>query len=267
MKKYFLILALTVLHLKLLAQVCNYEDYYKYYDFANKNYNDKNYQEAEKNIKLAFNQVDFPSGKGLYLALLVAQKQNNSKFAEEVSIKLAKGGVPIRFFRYLNRYEWYTKFVEDFESYTKFYQDNFKFELKEKVLDLAKRDKDFNQKYHDWRTRKIELTLEELIDEPSKILSDFIELTKFHGFPYEKIIGYNYVNQTDKIDNYNIEVLMIHIYQRGVLIFQDEINEIICNGGLHPNLKEILKKTKGFGKSKGIEEEMKERYKKYRGVE
>ena len=45
------------------------------------------------------------------------------------------------------------------------------------------------------------------------------------------------------------------------------MHEIVCNGGLHPNYEETLKKIKGFGNSTGVEQEMKVRYKKFRGTE
>ena len=85
------------------AQNCNYEEYYNFYDLAKKNYSEKNYKKAEKNIKLAFRKIEFPMGSGLQLALLIAQKQNDSKWAEQISINLAKGGVPLKFFRYLKK--------------------------------------------------------------------------------------------------------------------------------------------------------------------
>ena len=55
-----------------------------------------------------------------------------------------------------------------------------------------------------------------------------------------------------------------HIYQRGVLILEDKIEEVICNGGMHPNRRGNLKLMRGFGSSTGIEEEMKIRCEKHR---
>ena len=264
MKKYILMLTIMIIVTNSYAQNCNYEEYYNFYDLAKKNYYEKNYKEAEKNIKLAFRKIEFPMGSGLQLALLIAQKQNDSKWAEQISINLAKGGVPLKFFRYLKKYDWYEKFESDFETYSKYYAENFKPELKEKLKDLIKRDIQYNSKYHDWRTKKIELTLEELIDGASKILTDFNELNSIYGFPYEKITGYNYVESTNTIENFKTDVLIIHIYQRGVLILEDKIEEVICNGGMHPNRRENLKLMRGFGSSTGIEEEMKIRYEKHR---
>ncbi|TXI69055.1 MAG: hypothetical protein E6Q46_00115 [Flavobacterium sp.] len=104
MKKYILLFTIMLIVTKSYAHNCNFEEYYTLYDIAKKNYSEKNYKEAEKNIKLAFKKIEFPLGSGLQLALLIAQKQNDSKWAEQISISLAKGGVPIKFFRYLKKY-------------------------------------------------------------------------------------------------------------------------------------------------------------------
>ena len=80
-------------------------------------------------------------------------------------------------------------------------------------------------------------------------------------------MGYNYVRRLNRIEPFPIEALIIHIYQRGVLIFENEIPKIVCDGGLHPQWIETLKKIRGFGNSTGIEQEMKARYKQFRGIE
>ena len=267
MKNILLILIILILAAKSNAQDCGYVEYYPLYELAKKNYAQKNYKEAEINIKLAFEKVDFPLGKGLHLALQVAKKQNDSEWAEQISIQLAKGGVPLKYFRHLKNYEWYEKFKTDFKKYSNHYNENFKPELREKLISLIKKDKKFNSRYHDWRTRKVELTLDELIEGASQIVTDFKELTNYYGFPNEKLTGYNYVQRTDRIDYFHTDALMIHIYQRGVIIFRDKMREIVCDGGLHPNYEETLKKIRGFGNSTGVEQEMKVRYEKYRRTE
>ena len=90
-------------------------------------------------------------------------------------------------------------------------------------------------------------------------------MTNKYGFPNEKLMGYHYVRRKNSIVRSNSGVLIIYIYQRGVLVFENEINEIVCDGGLHPNYEETLKKIRGFGNSTGVEQEMKARYEKYRG--
>jgi hypothetical protein len=249
------------------AQDCEYTEYYPLVELASKNYSDKNYRDAEKNLKLAFTKTEYPLGADLHLALSVAQKIKDEKWAEQISIRLAKGGVPLTYFRYLKKYNWYDKFNAAFKTYSDFYEENYNPELRDEVVNLIEKDKEFNSKYHDWRTRKIELTLDELIDGASQILSEFEEITDKYGFPNERLMGYNYVHRKNSVENYHTDALIIHIYQRGVLVFENEIHDIVCDGGLHPNYDETLKKIRGFGDSTGVEQEMKARYAEYRVTE
>ena len=251
----------------LSAQECEYEEYYSLVASAWKNYNDKDFKESEINLKLACTKTDFPLGKDLNLALLVAQERKDAEWAEEISIILAKGGVPLRYFEKLKSFKWHEKFKADFKIYSDYYSVNYKPELREEFSSLLQRDKDFNSKYHEWRTRKNEMTLQELIDGASQILSDFKKLSEKYGFPNEKLMGYNYVRRKNSVEQYNTEVLVVHTYQFGVLIFKDKIHEIVCQGGLNPIFEETLKGIRGFGDSTGIEQEMNARYKKYRGTE
>jgi hypothetical protein len=129
---------------------------------------------------------------------------------------------------------------------------------------LLEKDREFNSKYHEWRIGDNEMTLQELIKGAGDILEEFYTLTEKYGFPNEKIMGYNYVRKKNSIENFPIMVLIVHIYQRGVLIFENEIPNIVCSGGLRPQWTETLKKIRGFGNSTGVEQEMKARYEKFR---
>ena len=122
-----------------------------------------------------------------------------------------------------------------------------------------------NDKYHKWRTRDIELTLDELISDATEILEAFEDLIDTYGFPYEHKMGYNYVPKKNTIEIFNVELIIVHIYQRGVRILEENLSEIICNGGIQPNYESILNGISGFGASEGIEQEMKARYEEYRG--
>ena len=266
-KNTLLILSLLLLAVKSNAQQCGYKEYYPLSELARENYSVKDYKAAEQNIKLAFEKVEFPLGAELHLALSIAKKLNNSQWAQEISIQLAKGGVPLRYFRYLRKYDWFEKFKADFETYSNYYKENFKPELRDKLNALIIKDKAFNGKYHDWRTRKIELTLDDLIKGATEVTLDFNDITYEYGFPNEKLTGYNYVRRTDRIENFRSDVLIIHIYQRGTPPFKDQLNQIVCAGGLHPNYAKTLKGINGYGNSTGIEQEMKVRYTKYRGDE
>jgi hypothetical protein len=111
------------------------------------------------------------------------------------------------------------------------------------------------------------MNLQELIKGANDILQDFINLTEEYGFRSERNMGYNYVRKKNIVENFQIEVIILHIYQRGVLIFKNKISNIVCNGGLHPQFIKTLKKIRGFGNSTGIEQEMKMRYEIYRRSE
>lgn len=262
-----LILTILIFSTKLIAQNCDYLAYYPLVELASKNYSDKNYEDAEKNLKLAFTKTDHPLGADLHLAFAVAKKRKDTKWAEQIAIQLAKGGIPLRYFRYYKKSDWYKQFNANFNSYLDYYKVNYNPELRDDLLSLLSRDKEFNSKYHDWRTREIELTLDELIDGASKIIADFKQMTDQYGFPNERLMGYNYVLRKNSIEYYHTDVLIIHSYQLGVLIFEDEIHNIVCDGGLHPNYQETLKKIRGFGNSTGVEQEMKARFEQYRGTE
>lgn len=267
MKNILLIFTILLFTANSVAQECEFAEYYPLVKLASKNYSDKNYEDAEKNLKLAFTKTDHPLGADLHLAFSVALKRKDTKWAEQIAIRLAKGGVPLRYFRYHKKHKWYDKFNADFETYSDYYKENYNQELRDNFLSLINRDKEFNSKYHDWRTREIELTLDELIKGASEIISDFNQMTDKYGFPNEKIMGYHYVSRKNSIEQYHSAALIIHIYQRGVLIFENEIYKIVCEGGLHPNYEETLKKIRGYGNSTGVEQEMKARYEKYRGTE
>ncbi|MEX2350028.1 MAG: hypothetical protein WD554_04050 [Flavobacteriaceae bacterium] len=267
MRKIVLILTFFTVMTNVSAQECEYTEYYPLVTAAATDYDNKKYKAAEEKLKLAFTKTTFPLGNDLHLALRVAQKRKDAAWAEEIAIKLAKGGVPLRYFGNLKTFEWYDIFKADFINYAHYYKENYNPEVREELISLLERDRAFNSKFHEWRTREIEMTLEELIDGATKIFTDFKKLTDTHGFPNERLMGYNYVRRKNSVEYYPIDALMIHTYQRGELLFKDEIQNIVCEGGLHPNYVEILKKIRGFGDSTGIEQEMKARYAKYRGNE
>lgn len=252
----------------LSAQECEYLEYYDLTAIATKSYSDKKYKEAEENFKLAFSKTQFPLGKDLELALTVAQKRKDSEWANKISIKLAKGGVPLRYFGKLKSYEWYDDFVLDFEKYSNYYNDNFEPELRVKFNSLIDRDAFFTRKLMDWNYGTIEITAENAYNEANAIYAELKQLTEKYGFPSEHNMGYNYVRRLNRIDDYKTLALMIHIFKYGVRIYENEIPNYVCNGILHPNSEQVLKQSVSFGNSRGIEHEMKvreEMYKKKKG--
>ncbi len=264
MNKLLLIFWFFILTNTLSAQECAYQEYYILVNSASKNYADKDYKSAAKNLKLAFNKSIFPLGKDLNLALSIALKSKDAEWAEEISIKLARGGVPVRFFEKLKGFKWFDKFKNDFTNYSDYYIANFAPEFKDDFLILIKNDKDFNNKYHEFRERKNEMTLEELIDGAKKVNYKFEQLIEKYGFPHEKLMGYNYVRGKNTVEHYNVGVLMIHIYQRGTLIFLDDLHNVVCSGGIDSLYEKDLEVIRGFGNSTGIEQEMKTRFNMYR---
>lgn len=249
------------------AQECEYGEYYRIIDSAKKEYSKQDFKKANEKFKIAFSKTDFPLGHDLSFALISAIKSKDDNWAGTIAENLAKGGIPLRYFGKYKKEKWYKKFSSEFENHSTFYKDSLNPVLKDRLLSLLQKDRGFNSKYHEWRTRETELTLQELINGAIEILDEFKTLTEEYGFPKERIVGYNYVRRKNAIESFPIEALIVHIYQRGVLIFENEIPKIVCNGGLHPQWIETLKKIRGFGDSNGVEQEMKVRYKKYRGTE
>ena len=247
------------------AQECEYAEYYRIVDSAKKDYSKQNFKEANQKFKLAFSKTDFPLGHDLSYALISAIKSKDDYWAGTIAENLAKGGIPLRYFGKYKKEKWYKKFSSEFVNHSTYYKDSLNPIFKDKFLSLLEKDREFNSKYHEWRTRKTELTLQELINGANEILKEFNTLTEKYGFPNERIIGYNYVRIKNAIEPFPIEALIVHIYQRGVLIFENEIPRIVCEGGLHPQWIETLKKIRGFGDSSGIEQEMKARYEQFRG--
>ncbi|NOY47794.1 MAG: hypothetical protein GXO84_06295, partial [Chlorobi bacterium] len=222
MKKGILfILIIFFMTINLSAQECEYGEYYRIAYLARKEYSKQNYKAASKQFKFAFSKTDFPLGHDLSFALVSANKTKDNLWAGVIAEKLAKGGIPLRYFVKFKKKKWYGKFKSEFENYSAYYKENLKPELRERLTFLLKQDREFNSKYHEWRTREIEMTLQELIDGASSILTDFKLLTEEYGFPNEHLMGYNYVRRKNNIEPYPIGVLVIHIYQRGELIFKD----------------------------------------------
>jgi hypothetical protein len=253
--------------INLSAQECEYAEYYKLVSIAKKENSQQNYKEASKNFKLAFSKTNFPLGHDLSYALFTADKLKDDQWSGNIAKKLAKGGIPLRYFAKFKKKKWYKKFESDFPNFTEHFKKHFNVEMQNQFLKISQEDYEFNNRYHEWRERKIELTLQELINGATKIISDFESFNDKYGFPIEQQMGYNYVRGKNSIEPYKIGVLMIHIYQRGLLIYKNDIHNIVCGGGLYPNYEETLRGIRGFGDSTGIEQEMKARYTKYRGTE
>ncbi|WP_145758395.1 hypothetical protein [Sediminicola sp. YIK13] len=266
MKKLILIVTSIFLMSNLSGQECEYEEYFRLTDLAKKEFSEQNFNGAKRNFQLAFAKTDIPLGHDLSYALVTANETKDNEWAEHVAEKLAKGGTPLRYFAKFKKKKWYNKFKSNFELHAKYYVDHFNIEMRNRFLEISQDDYEFTNKYHQWRERKIELTLQELIDGATKILTDFKDFNEKYGFPNEQHMGYNYVRHKNRIEPYHVDVIMIHSNQWGVLTYEDKIHDLVCTGGIHPSFEKSLKGIRGYGNSTGVEQEMQARYAKYRGT-
>lgn len=250
---------------KSTAQDCYYEAYNLWVKEARQSASSNDYKHAEQYLQKAFSNIEFPKGEDLAWALQLAFQRKKEVRAKKLAIQLAKGGVPLRHFRRYKNSNWYVEFEKDFQNYIAYYEAHFNSELKREFLALLKKDVAFNEKYHSWRTHEIEMTLQELTDGANEIHSDFSKMISEFGFPFEHVIGYHYDYPKNRVESYPVEVLLIHLYQRGSRVLEEEIPELICKGGLNPAYnKDSFARIQGFGDGTGIEQEMKARYLKFR---
>ena len=83
------------------------ENYHEFYSTSWEWKKKQNYKEASKEFKLAFSKTTFPLGFDLDLALVTANKTKDNLWAGLIAEKLAKGGVPLRYFVKYKKKEWY----------------------------------------------------------------------------------------------------------------------------------------------------------------
>ncbi|MDT0540201.1 hypothetical protein [Croceitalea sp. P059] len=242
-------------------------EYFRLTDLAKNDCKKENFKDARRNFELAFEKNVFPLGHDLSYALFTADKLKDDQWARDIAEKLAKGGIPLRYFVKFKKNKWYKEFESDFQNYAEHFKEHFDLEIKNRFLQISKDDSDFTDKYHEWRERKIELPIQELIDGATSVLTDFKDFNIEYGFPNELKMGYNYVRQKNRIEPYKIDVLMIHIYQMGTRLFKDDIHSFVCSGSFHSSFEKTIERIHGFGDSTGIEQEMKARYEKFRGTE
>lgn len=264
MQKKILLLLLFNFFFGALAfsQKCDCEKYNTFIELAKKENAVKNYKEANKLFKQAFENTDFALGTDLNLALKVADQTEDKIWMEQIAIKLAKGGIPLLFFKKFENYKWYKQFNEQFPEYQKLYNANFDLKFKADLIDLEKFDKEINTHYHQWRTKEHDYAIEILVSEMKAVSLRFQNMVEKYGFPTERKVGYNYVRKN--IEDLPTAILLTHIYQRGELLYKDQLKELVCNGNLSPGYAQQLQTVRGFGNSTGIEQEMEVRKLKYR---
>ncbi|WP_166924324.1 hypothetical protein [Flavobacterium poyangense] len=244
------------------SQECNYKKYNELVTLAKKENAVENFKEANTLFKLAFENTDFVFGTDLNIALKVADKTGDKIWMKQIAIKLAKGGIPLVFFKKFENHKWYKQFFENFPEYQEYYTSNFDSNLKTDLIDLEKFDKEINNHYHQWRTKEHDYSIDTLVSEMKTVSIRFQNIVEKYGFPTERKFGYYYTKKS--IEELPTSIVLIHIYQRGELLYKDQLNELVCNGSLTPIFAEQLQNTKGFGNSTGIEQEMEVRKLKYR---
>ena len=245
-----------------IGQDCNYK-YYNYWSSrALIDYSENKFLEANNHFKSAFTKADFAFGSDLAIALETALKTKDTIWAKSLSIELAKGGIPIEFFDSFKKMSWYTQFESEYPIYQNYYKEEFDLELRDKILELKFQDSLFNENYHKWRKGEIEMSLDELIKGAKMITDGFKSIIKEHSFPCEQKMGYYF--KEGRVQPFPITIILIHIYQRGELLYRDRLGNIVCDGKLKPTDQALLNRFKGFGDNTGVEQEMKIRYNQYR---
>jgi hypothetical protein len=245
------------------GQGCLYEIYFKLCGAAHADYASNRPEAAADTYKLAFRSVDFSLGTDLQNALIVARQTQDTTWAYEIARLLARGGVPLEYFGEFEHYKWYDQFAAEFASLRAYYAATFDHVARQKFLALCLQDSIFNSSYHAFRTGKLDLSLDELIDGATVVLDSLKALIHLHGFPCEQLMGYYY--QDGAVGKYPITPLLIHIYQCGELFYIDRLPVISCDGKLRPVDAFDISRFRGLGDSTGIEQEMSIRWQKYRG--
>jgi hypothetical protein len=262
---YFFILIFLFFSSKTFSQGCEGYEYQSFILSARKDFNAKKYKDAEKNIKIAFTKNILPKGKDLDLAMSIAIKTDNVDMVKDMAILLAKGGIPFKYFLKLKNFKWFDEFKSNFKSYNEYYLREYSSELRDRISNLIKEDYVFNLRYHGWIEKKNEMTLSDLTNQAMNIFNEFYCITEEFGFPSEEKTGFFYNSGKNKIEKYNIDALLIHIYQRGELFLFSELNNLVCLGLLDPNIKNVLENiNKQFnGVNVGVKGEMERRFKYY----
>lgn len=260
--KIFLILIFCFISTNIvISQNCDYKEYNKNIELAQKECNLLNFKEASKTYKIAFESIDFPFGTDLRNAFKVAEKTKDEVWMEQIAIKLAKGGIPFKYFKFYNHFKWFKSFTKEFSQYKNYFNENFDHKFRKTLDSIAIIDFKTNNHFHEWRTKSKEHSIDSLVAEMTNVSLEFKKMIFKFGYPTEKKIGY-YYNKGD-INYLPTFVLFVHIYQRGELLFKENLIELICIGSLTNYQSNHLKNTFGLGNSTGIYQTMEACKKKY----
>lgn len=167
------------------GQDCLYENYFKLCGAAYADFTLSHFEEAAENYRVAFKSVEFSLGTDLQYALQVAQETQDTTWAFEIATCLAKGGIPMDYFKDFEDYTWYNQFRNDYFDYTAYYDSHFDRVARDRFLELCLSDYTFNEAYHKWCAGEMEMTLPELIGRATAILDSLKSIIHDHGFPSE----------------------------------------------------------------------------------
>lgn len=243
------------------CQECRCERYFYWTGSASNAWDEGKTSEAVKRYRYALKETCFPFGVDLDRALGVAIHDRDSSLAMAIAIQLARGGVPQIYFDKVQLGQWLPRFTEEFAKSQEVYEQAFNLEMRCEFLAVIVMDSIFNSQYHQWRTGSMEISKDDLISGAKAISDRFIALVRKFGFPCEEKMGYYSVN--GQIMSFPILPLLMHIYQRGELLYHDHLYHIVCDGKLRLTDQAVLDHCRGFTDGGGVDEEMEARYRKY----
>lgn len=243
------------------GQECRCERY-NYWVGSASNYREKGQiNEAAKRYRYALAESCFPFGVDLDHALEVAILACDSSLVIEIATQLARGGVSEAYFNRLEVGQWLPRFMDEFPQHRAAYEDAFNAEMRHQFLDLIVMDSIFNSEYHQWRAGTKSFSKDDLISGARMISERFKALVREFGFPCEEKMGYYFVD--GHVESFPVLPLMMHIYQRGDLLYLDHLPHMVCNGKLMMSHQAVLDHCRGFTDGGGVEAEMEARYQNY----
>jgi len=192
----------------------------------------KDFCKANEIYKKILTEVETPFHEEMIKGIESASKCNDEDQLLSISIKLAKGGIPVSFFKQFDNTYWYHWFLDDFAEYEKHYRENYNPLLKERIISLIKEDSAYNAEYHKFREGAKYVSLEYQITGAESISSQFADLNNEYGFPSEKRMGYNLSD--GQLKDYDLWTLILHIYQRGEILYENaNYTRLIGVGDMH----------------------------------
>jgi len=203
-------------------------------------------------FKQAIQSVDHTFGIIFAQAFKIALKVDDINWAFELAENLAKGGVPKSFFEYYIKDPHHPRwelFYSNFTAYGAFYKSSYNFKLRQEYLNVIRKDSLFNDQLRHWFNPKqdsinrikygfnpspyknLNFTFEQLVSKSKEISNELRRIILKHGIPSEKEIGY-YMLDNKSVRLYPIEIILIHVIERGETMPQIELKKSFCNGDI-----------------------------------